>query len=174
VPFSTPDKTNFFDKWWFWAIRLFCIPIDRERGRSKGLREMIKSLNQGKVVLVAPEGGRTYKGGEFKIFKNGEIIIKKKEDLSPEEIDLPKIRRFQRGFSAVLKFTEAPVLLVWTEGGDRVIPNKSYFPKGPYFLCPKLKEKVIIKIGEKIKTKDIFQVEDALLKLSQNKPHIFK
>lgn len=168
VPFSTPDKINFFNKWWFWAIRLFCIPIDRERGRTKGLRELIKNVNQGKIVILFPEGGRTHKGDEFKIIKKGEIIIKKKDELTPEDNNLPKIRRFQRGFSALLKFTNADILPIWTEGGDRVIPNKSHFPRGPYFLYPDIKAKTIIKIGKRIKTKDIFEAEDELLKLSQN------
>ncbi len=167
TPYSAPDKRNFFDKWWFYSIRCFCIPIDREKGRTKGLRELIKSVNQGKIVIVAPEGGRTDKGEQFKILKEGTIIIKKKGELSPEEKNLPKIRRFQRGFSALLKFTEAAVLPIWTEGGDRVIPNKDSFPKGLYFLFPNLKVKTIIRIGERIKIKDANQLEDILLKLSQ-------
>lgn len=168
IPYSTPDKTNFFDKWWFWPIRLFCIPIDREKGRTKALRDLIRAVKEGKIVIIAPEGGRTIKGQEFKILKNGEIIVKKKDELSEEYNNFPKIRRFQRGFEAILKFTKAPVLLVWTEGGDKVIENKEYFPKGPYFLLPNLKEKTIIKIGKKIKTKDINELENELLKLSLN------
>ena len=167
TPYSTPDKKNFFDKWWFYFIRCFCIPIDREKGRSKGLRDLIRYVNEGKIVIVAPEGGRTDKGEDFKILRDGKIIIRKKSELSLEENNFPKIRRFQNGFSALLKFTEAPVLLVWTEGGDKVIPNKFHFPKGPYFLYPDLKEKTIIKIGERIKNKNIFQVEDELLKLGR-------
>lgn len=117
---------------------------------------------------MAPGGGRDDKGEEFKILKDEKIIIKKKNELSAEERKLPKIRRFQRGFSALLKFTEAPVLLVWTEGGDKVIPNKFHFPKGPYFLYPDLKQKTIIKMGQRIRTKNIFLIEDDLLKLSQD------
>jgi len=118
-------------------------------------------------VVVFAEGGRTHKGEDFKILKNGKIIIKKKDEITSEDNDFPKIRRFQRGFSAILKFTDAPVLLIWTEGGDKVIPNKPYFPKGPYFLCPRLKEKTLIKIGERTRTKNILQLEDELLKLSE-------
>lgn len=168
VPYSTPDKRNYFDKWWFFFVRSFCIPIDREKGRTKELRELIKNVNEGKIVIIAPEGGRTHKGEEFKILKDGKIIIKKKSELSPEENSVPKIRRFQRGFSALLKFTEAPVLPIWTEGGDRVIPNKDSFPGGPYFLFPNLRAKTIIKIGERIEAKDISQLEDILLRLSKN------
>jgi len=166
APYSAPDKRNFFDKWWFYLIRRFCIPIDREKGRTKGLRELIKNVNQGKIVIVAPEGGRTDKGEEFKVLENGgKIVIKKKHELTQN--DIHKIRRFQRGFSALLKLTQAPVLPIWTEGGNRVIPNKDSFPKGPYLLLPNLKAKTIIKIGERRKTKDISQLEDTLLKLSQ-------
>ena len=168
TPYSAPDKRNFFDKWWFYLIRCFCIPIDREKGRTKGLRELIKSVNQGKIVMVAPEGGRTHKGEEFKILKDGEILIKKKSELSPTENN-PKIRRFQRSFSALLKFTEAPVLPIWAEGGDRIIPNRDSFPRGPYFLFPNLRAKTIIKIGERIEMKPkISQLEDILLNLSKN------
>ena len=168
TPYSTPDKRNFFDKWWFYCIRCFCIPIDRQGGRTKGLRNLIRSVNEGRIVILAPEGGRTEKGEDFKILRDGKIIIRKKSELSLEENNFPKIRRFQNGFSGLLKLTEAPVLLVWTEGGDKVIPNKFHFPKGPYFLYPDLKEKTIIRIGKRIRTKNIFQVEDELLKLSQD------
>jgi len=166
APYSAPDKRNFFDKWWFYLIRCLCIPIDREKGRTKGLRELIRSVNQGKIVMVAPEGGRTDKGEEFKVLENkGKIVVKKKKELKLN--DIHKIRRFQRGFSALLKLTEAAVLPIWTEGGNRVIPNKDSFPKGPYFLIPNLKAKTIIRIGERIKIKDANQLEDILLKLSQ-------
>ena len=170
TPYSTPDKKNFFDKWWFWPIRLMCIPIDRQKARSEALRKMIRKVNQGKIVIVAPEGGRTDNGEEFKILKDGQIIIKEKNELLPEEKNLPKIRRFQRGFSAFLNLTKANLVPIWTEGGDKVIsiPPKGAVPKGPYFLVPNLKEKTIIKIGKRIKIKDVSQLEDELLKLSQN------
>jgi len=168
VSYSVPDRKNYFDKWWFFPIRLFCIPINRENGGARGLRELIKNVNEGKIVIVAPEGGRTHKGEEFKILKDGEILIKKKSELSPTENN-PKIRRFQRSFSALLKFTEAPVLPIWAEGGDRIIPNRDSFPRGPYFLFPNLRAKTIIKIGERIEMKPkISQLEDILLNLSKN------
>jgi len=29
IPYSTPDKRNYYDKWWFWPFRIVCIPIER-------------------------------------------------------------------------------------------------------------------------------------------------
>ncbi|TAN58588.1 hypothetical protein EPN15_00585, partial [Patescibacteria group bacterium] len=29
IPFSTPDKENFYDKWWFALFRPVCVPVPR-------------------------------------------------------------------------------------------------------------------------------------------------
>jgi len=163
IPYSAPDKTNFYDKWWFWSVRLFCVPIVREgEGRVKSLKSLIKKMKKRRTVLfLAPEGGRTHKGKNFKIIEDGEVVIKSK-------VQFPCVRRFQRGVSLLLQKTQAPVLPIWTEGGDKVIPNKDSFPKGPYFLSPNLKAKPpIFKIGKRIKTTNVSVLEDELLKLSQ-------
>lgn len=164
IPFSTPDKANYYQKWWSWPIRLVCIFIDRKEGKMKNLNELIRAIRERRILILAPEGGRTFKGKEFKIIEKGQILLKTNVQLID---DAPKIRRFQRGITILLQRTNATILPVWVEGGEKVIPNQTSFPKGPYFLFPRLREKTKIKMGEPFKTQDILQLEDVLLKLSQ-------
>lgn len=166
IPYSAPDKVNFYDKWWFWSIKLFCIPIEREGdGRRRSLHRLIQKSREGKIIFLAPEGGRTHKGTEFKVLEKGKIVIKKEWIVDGK---VTQIRRFQRGVSVLLQKTQATILPIWTEGGERIIPNKSYFPKGPYFLFPRLRGKMKIKIGKPLTPKNLEELEDVLLKLSQD------
>ena len=77
VPFSTPDKINYYDKWWFSFFRAVCIPIERGnlKGEVRALKEMKDRLADGKILILAPEGGRTFKGEEFKVIRRGKIEV---------------------------------------------------------------------------------------------------
>src|SRR4030042_5493739 len=145
VPFSTPDKINYHDKWWFSFFRIVCIPIERGnlKGEVRALKGMKERLAEGKILILAPEGGRSFKGEEFKIVRRGEIEVVK----GLSEIDLKDdilLRRFKSGIGWLVFNTKAVVLPVWTEGGERVIPN------GPSFQLPfpRFWKQTRIKIGE--------------------------
>ena len=143
IPFITPDRRNFFEKWWFLPFRQVCLPIPRGdfSGEIKILREMKETLEKGRILILAPEGGRTFKGKDFKVIEKGTI----KTSDSQEEINGKKrIRRFKRGIGWLVLNTKAKVLLVWTEGGDKVIPNSPSI----HFVFPKFWKKTIFKIKE--------------------------
>lgn len=147
IPISTPDKINYYQKWWFWPIRSVCLPIERGNPREeiKFLRKAKEILNEGGIIILAPEGGRTFKGKDFKTIRKGKIEITQ----TPLK-ESKRIRRFKAGISWLIVETKASILPVWTEGGEKVIPNRSFFPSA-YELVPRLwkKEAVTeIKIGE--------------------------
>ena len=56
-------KTLFKNRFFSWLIRtLDAIEIDREGGGLMGLRETLVRLKRGEMVLIFPEGTRTYDG----------------------------------------------------------------------------------------------------------------
>lgn len=107
-PWSTPDRKNFYDRWyWFW-IRARSIPVDREDER-EGLRsffQMKEIVKSGGIVILFPEGGRTFKGENFLYSQGGK-----------------RIRIFKDGLGWLVLKTGALVLPVWVEGTDEVLPN---------------------------------------------------
>ncbi len=156
VPFSVVDKTNYYDKLWFLPFRRVSIPIERGKSREeiKAVDAMIEMLRQGRILILYPEGRRTFKPGEFKVSAPGN-----------------KIHKFPRGLRKLFGATSTPVLPIWTQGGDRVIPNKLAFPRFPHFPFPRIWRQTIIKIGEPFilrtasKNEIIETLEDVLLKL---------
>lgn len=137
VPFSLPDKKNYYNKRWFAPFRSVSVPIERGSTREelrtiKILREM---LREGKILILFPEGGRTIAGKEFRF-----SCFEK------------RIRVFPSGIEKLFK-NNCLILPIWTEGGELVIPNKKTFPKGPYFLFPRIWEKTKILIGEPFELK---------------------
>lgn len=169
VPFSTPDKKNYYDKWWFSFFRVVCIPIERGNLKKevKALKRMQEKLAEGKILILAPEGGRTFKGEKFKVIREGKIEVV--EGLP--EIDLRDgraVRRFKPGIGWLVCNTKAKVLPVWTERGERVIPNEFSF-KLPF---PRLWRQTRIKIGEpldlgRLPKEEITEfLEDAILKVA--------
>ncbi len=87
------------------------------------------------------------------------------------EIDLrdsSAVRRFKPGIAWLVRNTKANVLPVWTERGERVIPNKFSF-KLPF---PRLWRQTRIKIGEpldlgRLPKEEITEfLEDSILKVA--------
>ena len=159
VPLSTPDKKNFYDKRWFVFFRPICIPISREEGSNEAatLKKIVKSLQEGRIVILFAEGGRTYRGQEFR-----KSQIKKK-----------KIRPFQNGVGLIARLSKAPIVLVWTEGGQNIIPNKSCESVKIQPFCPRIWNKMTIdasvplQIPEKMMSRDItLWLEEKLLGLA--------
>ncbi len=168
APFSVPDKNNYYDKWWFSFLRIVCIPMERGnlKGEVRALRQMQEKLVEGKIIILAPEGGRTFKGEEFKVIREGKIDVVK----SLPEIDSgdnKAIRRFKPGIGWLASKNNVEILPVWTEAGERVIPNEFSF-KLPF---PRFWRQTRIKIGEPIdlgelSKKEIIELlEDSILKL---------
>jgi len=141
IPFSAPDKKNYYDQWWFLPFRLFSIPIEREgKGRIESFWRIFQKVRKGGIVIIAPEGGRTFKGEEFKVIEDGEIKVKK--SWSEVKESSQKIRRFKRGISFLIQKTRATVLPIWTEGGEKIW------------------KKMKIRIGEPCRSEDISSLED--------------
>ena len=133
APWSTPDKQNYYDKWyWFW-LRPRAIPIERRDpgGKARALVKMIRVLKKGGIIILFPEGGRTFKGERFH--------FSKKEN--------KKIRDFEGGIGWIVAKTGATVLPVWVDGADNVLPNS---PDKLYHTFPRIWRRTIIKIGEPI------------------------
>lgn len=156
VPFSVVDRVNYYDARWFWPLRSVCEPIERGNPREEigAIDRMREILNQGKILILYPEGGRTFKGTEFKFLNSGK-----------------KIRKFPQGIRRLFLDTQPMVLPVWIEGGDKVISNKLFFPRFPHFPLPRLWRQTRIKIGESFRLEGIpkkeivVNLEDVLLKL---------
>jgi 1-acyl-sn-glycerol-3-phosphate acyltransferase len=167
VPFSTPDKKNYYDKWWFSLFRAVCIPIERgnPKGEARALKRMQEKLVVGKILILAPEGGRTFKGEEFKVITSGKIDVVK--DLPESDSRDKVLRRFKPGISRLVFNTKTEVLPVWTEGGEKVIRNGLSF-KLP---VPRLWRPTRIKVGEPLDLGELPKeeiaefLEDSILKI---------
>lgn len=147
IPYSTPDKENYYDKWWFFPIRMVCIPVKRGSPREEvvALRDMRARLAQGKILVLAPEGGRTFKGTDFKIIRDGKIEV----PASSEDIDFSDdkyVRRFKPGIAWLITKSKARILPIWTEGGDGVLPNSYSFR----LFFPRLWRQTVVNIGEPV------------------------
>ena len=122
IPYSTSGR-KYHSKGWFSLFRPVSILIDRENAREalKTLREEIKPrLDKGGIVPLAPGGGRAFKGEEWKIIQDGKIEITRSWDENAKII-----RRFQSGIGLLALETDANFLPVWSEGGEKIIPNQA-------------------------------------------------
>jgi len=127
LPISVVDKNDYYNKIWFSPFRMACLPVERGNAREelKAMDAMIEILNQGRILILYPEGGRTSKGEEFKFSCSGR-----------------KIRRFKKGLRRLFLNSHAVIWPVWTEGGDKVMPRFSF---------PHIWAETVIKPGEPFK-----------------------
>ncbi len=97
-------RRSLFESPWFSALIRFldAIPIDREGIGLDGLRETLKRLRAGEMVLIFPEGTRTADG-----------------ELQP----------IKPGFQAVAKRSGAVLLPVGIDGAHQVWPRDASFPR---------------------------------------------
>jgi 1-acyl-sn-glycerol-3-phosphate acyltransferase len=96
-------KTLFRFPLFRWLIEsLDAIPIDREGTGLAGLKETLRRLKQGEMVLVFPEGTRT---------QNGEV------------------QPFKPGFTTVARRAGVPILPVAIEGPYESLPRNARFPR---------------------------------------------
>lgn len=131
---KTLFKNSFFG---FMIGMLDAIEIDRERGGLAGLREMLKRLQQGELVLMFPEGTRT-SDGEIAPLKPGFIPVARRSQVPMMPIAivgaydcLPKGTKLP---------TRQPIAVVFGES----IPASVYMPMSDAeileFLGGKLKQ----------------------------------
>lgn len=78
------------------------IPIDREGGGLAGIKETLRRLKRGEMVLVFPEGTRTLDG---------------------------EIRRFRPGFTTLAVRSKAAIVPAAIEGAFRAWPKSHKFPR---------------------------------------------
>jgi 1-acyl-sn-glycerol-3-phosphate acyltransferase len=134
APWSTPDKSNFYDRWyWFWA-RPRTIPVDRgeERKEARSVIQMKNVLNSGGIIILFAEGGRTCFGEKFQFSPGGK-----------------KIRVLKNGVGWLALKTGATVLPVWVEGTDKVLPNSP--DRRKLFCFPRFGGRITIKIGNPLR-----------------------
>ena len=136
------------------------------KGEARALRQMRGKLVEGKTLILAPEGGRTFKGEEFKVIREGKIdVVKSLPEIDSR--DNKALRRFKPGIGWLVFKNKVEILPVWTEAGEGVIPNEFSF-KLPF---PRLWRQTRIKIGEpldlgELPKKEIIEfLEDSILKL---------
>ncbi|MEI6378414.1 MAG: lysophospholipid acyltransferase family protein [Candidatus Falkowbacteria bacterium] len=131
LPLGTPDGNNYYKKLRWLFLRPIFLPIDRGKvGDVSSFRRMRDAIKSGRSVMVFPEGGRTFKGDSFAVAQSGK-----------------KIRQFKRGIAMIALNLGAPVLPVWVENTDKVVPQGK--------IVPRIWRKSIIKVGQLIETKDL-------------------
>jgi 1-acyl-sn-glycerol-3-phosphate acyltransferase len=81
---------------------LDAIPIDREGGGLAGLKETLRRLKAGELVLIFPEGTRTHDG---------------------------EVARLKPGFVAVARRSRVPLVPVGLDGAYQAWPRTSPFPR---------------------------------------------
>ena len=131
VPLGTPDGKNYYEKWRWLFLRPIFIPVNRDKpGDTSSFRKIKDALQRGKSIMIFPEGGRTFKGDDHVYSESGK-----------------KVRRFKRGIAMIALNLGAPILPVWCENTDRVVP--------PGKIVPRIWRRSVMKIGKLIETKDL-------------------
>jgi len=133
-PLIVADKSNFYDSWyWFW-LRPFLIPVERGNKRAEAISflRIKKAIDQGRVIIIFPEGGRTCRGTVF-------LRSKKRK----------KIRVLRKGVALLVAKTRATVVPVWIDGSEKFLPNSMTERLFTRLRFPK-KKSIQLKIGEPI------------------------
>ncbi|MEX2114547.1 MAG: lysophospholipid acyltransferase family protein [Pirellulales bacterium] len=97
-------RTTLFDSRLFrWLVAaLDAIPIDREGGGLGGLKETLKRIKRGEMVLIFPEGTRTWDG---------------------------EVRRVMPGFCAIARRAAVPLVPVALDGAFDAWPRQRWWPR---------------------------------------------
>ena len=85
-----------------WHTYAGAIPLDREKGGKEALRLAIKSLNQGKIIAIHPEGTRSLTG---------------------------KLMKGKTGVAQLILKAKVPVVPVGLIGTFEILPKGKYTPK---------------------------------------------
>lgn len=155
APLVTPDRHNYFDPWWCWPIRALAIPVARGNTVGEGEAGLyIKSaLQEGRTVILAPEGGRTWKGTEFKTIDAHGDIVTLQRPKQGVDLQKPIIRRFQGGIKNFVG-EDVSVVPIWVTSkgwrteikvGDRLNFAASF----PERDIPEALESLMLRLAEK-------------------------
>jgi 1-acyl-sn-glycerol-3-phosphate acyltransferase len=148
-PWNMAEAGN-FRRGLFRLLEQRIIFVDRKSEASKtaGYLRAKTLLKSGAILLIFPEGGRTYKGkvGEFVVAGNGS-----------------KVRPFTKGAASLALQTHAMVVPIWVEGTDKVSPNIAT----ARYLFPRLWRPVKISIGKPIIFPENINVETATHELEK-------
>jgi len=126
IPVSVPDKRNYYDKFYFKAIKGLNIPVKRDgtaKDRIATILALKGILDQGGRIILFPEGGRTYKARE-------KIRSAKGKELG----------RLKEGVAWLALMTGAKIVPIWVEGTDKFLPNGK-------FLLPRFWHRITINVG---------------------------
>lgn len=105
-----------------WVLRhLNAIPVDQEGVAKEGLKTIINLLNDGKAVVVFPEGERTWKG-----------------DIQP----------LKPGIQLVMRKTNAPIIPVGITGAYSAYPRTEKIPHFSPFFMPARDGAIAIAVGK--------------------------
>lgn len=156
IPISVADKSNYYNRILFSPFRFVCLPVERGNVREeiKAVDAMTQVLSRGGILILYPEGGRTFKGEKFKRSSSGK-----------------KIRYFPKGLRKLFLESGSPILPLWVEGGDRIVLNELAHPRFPHFTFPRIWKVMTIRFGGLLEVNGISRneiigiLEDALLKL---------
>lgn len=115
-PLIVADKIGFYDCWWFWPFRPVMVPVDRDDKRKQAfaLLKIKKAIDCGRIVIIFPEGGRTFKGNEWLYCQNG------------NDQNGGRIRPLRGGVGLLVQKTGATVLPIGIMGSDRIAPNSKH------------------------------------------------
>lgn len=113
APWNAADKTNFVKNglWTWLKERMVSVPRGNRAGESGALRRLARILSEAKQSLILFPGGGRESMGE----KRGERML-----LSPKG---RKLRCFKHGAAWLARVTGVPVVLVWVEGTDDLMPD---------------------------------------------------
>jgi len=130
-PYNIPEEKNYNNIWWQWA-RARIIWVDRESSeKARQTFTKVKNIvNSGGIVILFPEGGRTFKRKKLYSQKGKAVAI------------------LQEGIGLLIRKTQAPVLFIWVEGSEDFFPNTLWIDKKTSkFPFPRFWKKITIKIG---------------------------
>ncbi|MGC3970117.1 MAG: lysophospholipid acyltransferase family protein [Pirellulales bacterium] len=129
--------TLFKNKFFAWLINsLDAIPIDREGLGLSGLKETMKRLKRGEIVLLFPEGTRS---------PDGEI-----QPLKP-------------GFSALVQRTGVPIVPIALDGAYDAWPRNSKFPR-PGKICIVVGEPISLETAKSLDDRALVALVDERLR----------
>ncbi len=119
-PWNVAEEKNYDNIFWRWAkARIIWVDRQDTQKARKSFRQAKQVVNGGSILVLFPEGGRTFKRKKKLTSKRG------------KEIGL-----LQEGVGLLILKTKAPVLFIWIEGTDEFFPNTlwvdQYHSKFPF------------------------------------------
>lgn len=132
-PWNMAEEKNYDNLFWKWAkARIIWVNRENPQKARQAFRQAKKIVNNGNILVLFPEGGRTFK-------RKKKLISKKGKELG----------LLQEGISLLILKTGAPVLFTWVEGSDKFFPNTLWIDENTSkFPFPRFWKKITIKIGD--------------------------